>query len=133
MSTFTDEVVRICTEELDLFGGGKLKEYDKKVYRRVGDYGTPAKTEKYKTWKGYDGRSDNAHARRQRRGSEVISDNQPRSAASPWAVRTAGGDSFRYAPSPVYIAKALHEAKNTRARPSSSLAGTRATRRKQGT
>jgi|GraSoiStandDraft_53_1057289.scaffolds.fasta_scaffold281745_2 hypothetical protein len=119
MSAFTDEVVRICTEELELFERGKLQEYDKKVYRRVGEYWDAlAKIERYKQWKGYNGRSD-TKLELDGNGNvlKVVSDdNQPWSAAFiSWVVRTAGGgESFQYAPShSLYIVKALQEAKNS--------------------
>jgi len=38
MANFTDEVVRICNEQWEFFDRGKRKEYQKKVFRRVGDF-----------------------------------------------------------------------------------------------
>jgi hypothetical protein len=38
MTTFTANIVTICRAELQTFKGGKLKETDASVYKRVGDY-----------------------------------------------------------------------------------------------
>ncbi|MEA2873533.1 MAG: hypothetical protein QOH67_3509 [Hyphomicrobiales bacterium] len=38
MPSFPAEVTRICTEEWELFDRGKRKEYQKKVFGRIGDY-----------------------------------------------------------------------------------------------
>lgn len=117
MSEFTSKVVSICDAELKLFKNGKLKEYDKKVFRRVGEYWDElAKIDEYKKWKGYNGRSDSKL--KLNSNDEVVrvisNKNQPWSAAYiSWVVRTAGGGgNFHYGPShSVYIVKALHEAK----------------------
>jgi hypothetical protein len=38
MTSFTSNIVSICQAELQTFQGGKLKETDAAVYKRVGDY-----------------------------------------------------------------------------------------------
>src|SRR5215203_4223080 len=38
MSYFIDQVARICDDEWNFFDRGKRKEYQKKVYRRIGTY-----------------------------------------------------------------------------------------------
>jgi hypothetical protein len=118
MSQFTDGVVGICAGEIALFENGKFKEYDKKVYRRVGEYWDElAKIDEYKKWKGYNGRSDIDLVVN---GADEVTEvkeneNQPWSAAFiSWVARTAGaGGDFHYGPShSVYIVRALKEAKN---------------------
>jgi hypothetical protein len=53
MTAFTDKVVTVCGEELALFEGGALKEYDKAVFQRVGKYWDElAKIPDYKAWEG---------------------------------------------------------------------------------
>jgi hypothetical protein len=116
MTAFTDNVIKICSKELELFRDGKLREYDKRAYKRVGDYWNEVATvPDYKTWKGYDGR----------RGSKLTINsndevtaviknrNQPWSAAFiSWVASKAGaGSHFSYAPShSVYIVRALKAA-----------------------
>src|SRR5215216_7989706 len=38
MSNFSDKVATLCNDEWDFFDRGKRKEYQKKVYRRIGTY-----------------------------------------------------------------------------------------------
>lgn len=117
MTQFTDNVVRICGEELDRFRSGQLKEVDSPVFRRVGEYWDKlAEIRDYKVWRGYNGRSDTKlRLDANDRVVEVLENkNQPWSAAFiSWVVRMAGGgDHFRYGPShSVYIVSALKEAK----------------------
>jgi len=123
LTAFTDEVVRICKQELELFGNGKLKEYDKPVYKRVGEYWDElARDPSYATWKGYHGRrqvelvlNDQDEVVRVKTGADgrPLNKNQPWSAAfiSFVAARAGAGGKFNYGPShSVYIVKALKEA-----------------------
>jgi hypothetical protein len=121
MSTFTDEVVRLCNSEYELFGNGSFKEYDEEVYRRVGEYwDSVALVPKYQVWKGYNGRSGVkltflSNGKIKKPVSKEDNKNQPWSAAFiSWIARTAGaGDAFPYSPGHVtYIVQALKEAKS---------------------
>jgi hypothetical protein len=117
MTAFTDKVVTVCGEELALFEGGALKEYDKAVFQRVGKYWDElAKIPDYKAWKGYNGRSDvKLELKSNGEVKKIIRNkNQPWSAAFiSWVAKQAGaGDHFHYGPShSVYMVKALREAK----------------------
>lgn len=117
MSEFTDRVVQICNNELELFGNGALREYDTAVYRRVGDYWDALALESaYAAWHGYNGRTDvqftllpNGQVRR----PPAKNKNQPWSAAFiSYVAREAGaGANFAYSPAHSrYILKALREA-----------------------
>lgn len=117
MSAFTDEVVRLCRAELEFFGDGKLKEYDKAAYKRVGTYWNALALEPdLAKWKNYNGRSD-CKLKLDAAGEvvRVISNNnQPWSAAFiSWVARGAGaGKQFSYSSAHAgYILKALAEAK----------------------
>jgi hypothetical protein len=116
MSAFTDAVVRICREELATFQNGKLKEYDRAVFQRVGDYWNKlAEQPEHKDWKGYNGRSQvalklDANGDILERGENK---NQPWSAAfiSFVAAMAGAGADFHYSPSHSrYIVDALREA-----------------------
>ena len=141
MTAFTDKVVTVCGEELALFEGGALKEYDKAVFQRVGKYWDElAKIPDYKAWKGYNGRSDvKLELKSNGEVKKVIRNkNQPWSAAFiSWVAKQAdAGDHFHYGPShSVYMVKALREAKKATSKaknpePSSSRAATRSMRRR---
>jgi len=117
MTAFTDAVVKVCREELVRFQDGKLKEYDRAVFQRVGDYWNKlAEQPDFKVWKGYNGRSD-CELKLDASGNVVQvvkNDNQPWSAAfiSFVAAAAGAGANFRYGPShSVYIVDALKEAK----------------------
>lgn len=116
MSAFTETVVRACADELALFRNGKNKEYDRDVYRRVGEYWDALATiPAYQSWGGYNGRSDtDLELNSDGEVVEVVRNkNQPWSAAFiSWVARQAGaGNRFSYAPShSVYIVKALKAA-----------------------
>ena len=43
MAVFTEEVVRICNEQWEFFDRGRRKEYQKKVFRRIGDFWSRAR------------------------------------------------------------------------------------------
>lgn len=118
MSTFTDNVVTYCNQELAVFKNGTSKEWMADVYLEVGKYWDRlAEIKEYKNWKGYNGRSDvklDSSGKPKKDGNK----NQPWSAAFiSWIAYKAGaGDAFKYAPShSVYMVAALKEA--TKAKP----------------
>jgi hypothetical protein len=119
MTALTDAIVELCNGEAATFKNGALKEYNKAVFQRVGEYwNTLAETPKYKDWKGYNGRSDSVFdldANGEVVGVPKVNKNQPWSAAFiSWVMRRAGaGSRFAYSSShSTYIVKALKEAKN---------------------
>lgn len=121
MSTFTDEVVRICNEEKEKFGNGAKKEWMDDVYKEVGKYWDQLATDPtYKDWAGYNGKK---HIEFDSKGipkkpKERYNKNQPWSAAFiSWVAHEAGAkDAFSYAPShSLYIVKALKEGKKVEA------------------
>lgn len=111
-SSFSFKLISICEAEYKKFGNGTLKEYEDEVYKRVGHYWLElAKTEQYKSWSGYNGKSG---VKFSSSGKILSNKNQPWSAAFiSFVMREAGaGSSFSYAPShSVYIVKALEAAK----------------------
>ena len=114
MSTFTDEVARLCEQEYKLhFWNGSKKEWMEGAYQRIGVYWNQLATNpKYKKWSGYNGRSDTVLAPD---GTLISSKNQPWSAAFiSWVAHEAGASSsFKYSPShSSYVVAALRAAKS---------------------
>ena len=113
MTNFTDQVVNLCEQEYDLFGRGTKMEWMNGAYQRVGDYWNQLATiDKYKDWKGYNGRSDVVFTNN---GLVKKNKNQPWSAAFiSWVAFHAGAsNNFRYSPShSTYIVAALRAAKS---------------------
>lgn len=113
MTTFTDNVTTLCEQEFERFERGAKKEWMEGAYQRVGDYWNQLATiEKYKKWKGYNGRSDTVLAGD---GTLINSKNQPWSAAFiSWiAYRAGAAKSFKYSPSHSnYVIAALRAAES---------------------
>ena len=114
MTTFTNSVANLCEQEYKLyFASGDKKEWMEGTYQRVGDYWNQLATiDKYKKWKGYDGRSDAVLAGD---GTLISSKNQPWSAAFiSWiAYHAAASNNFKYSPShSTYVIAALRAAKS---------------------
>jgi hypothetical protein len=112
MASFPTEVTRICTEEWEFFDRGRRKEYQRKVFGRIGDY-----------WKklrinNRDGRTDVNFGGLDKNDPDVIvpdrqNKNPPWSAAFiSFVAREAGaGDAFLYSGfHSKYILAALREA-----------------------
>jgi hypothetical protein len=113
MSTFGDQVAARCAAEWELFDRGKRKEYQKKVFQRVGTY-----------WKdgadvpGRNGRTNVSFGSLNKDKEDVIvpdsrNDNPPWSAAFiSWIAKQSGaGNAFLYSGAHAkYILAALNEA-----------------------
>ena len=116
MVVFTEEVVRICNEQWEFFDRGRRKEYQKKVFRRVGDFWSEGADVSGRT-----GRSQVDFGNLDRDNPEVIvpdsrNKNPPWSAAFiSFVAKTAGaGNRFKYSGAhATYILAALDAAANS--------------------
>jgi hypothetical protein len=119
MSYFSDQVVRICDDEWNFFDRGKRKEYQKKVYRRIGTYWRQGPK-----IRGRDGRTKVDFGDLDRDDPEVIvpasRNKNPKWSAAfiSWVARRAGsGDAFHYSDfHSRYILAALRAAQKPRSK-----------------
>ena len=116
MAVFTEEVVRICNEQWEFFDRGRRKEYQKKVFRRIGDFWSQGADVSGRT-----GRSQVDFGNLDRDNPEVIvpdsrNKNPPWSAAFiSFVAKTAGaGNRFKYSGAhATYILAAFDAAANS--------------------